>query len=77
MGSCKPDGDATVYARVNALGKTNLLRRVSRPLGGSIELDYQREGNLVVPSEGALGEMDRAWRERRGCTGCMRTGRAS
>lgn len=29
----KRDGDATVYARVNALGKTNLLRRVSRPLG--------------------------------------------
>ncbi|WP_437523831.1 SpvB/TcaC N-terminal domain-containing protein [Sorangium sp. So ce726] len=56
----KRDGDAMVYARVNALGKTNLLRRVSRPLGGSIELDYQREGNLVVPSEGALGEMDRA-----------------
>ncbi|WP_438039921.1 toxin TcdB middle/N-terminal domain-containing protein [Sorangium sp. So ce128] len=56
----KRDGDATVYARVNTLGKTNLLRRVSRPLGGSIELDYQREGNLVVPSEGALGEMDRA-----------------
>ncbi|AUX48099.1 uncharacterized protein SOCE26_096290 [Sorangium cellulosum] len=56
----KRDGDAAVYARVNAIGKANLLRQVNRPLGGSVVLDYRREGNLVVPSEGALEEVDRA-----------------
>ncbi|WP_242515706.1 SpvB/TcaC N-terminal domain-containing protein [Sorangium cellulosum] len=56
----KRDGDEVVYARVNALGKTNLLRRVDRPLGGSVELDYRREGNLVVPGEGGPDEVDSA-----------------
>ncbi|WP_437951376.1 SpvB/TcaC N-terminal domain-containing protein [Sorangium sp. So ce296] len=47
----KRDGDSAVRARKNAIGKANLLWRVHRPLGGSVELDYRREGNLVVPRE--------------------------
>ncbi|KYF90924.1 hypothetical protein BE20_32760 [Sorangium cellulosum] len=47
----KRDGDSEVRARKNAIGKANLLWRVHRPLGGSVELDYWREGNLVVPRQ--------------------------
>jgi RHS repeat-associated protein len=43
----KTNGAATVYARLNTSGKANLLARVYRPLGGIIDLDYSREGNLV------------------------------
>ncbi|WP_437316413.1 SpvB/TcaC N-terminal domain-containing protein [Sorangium sp. So ce385] len=47
----KRDGDSAVRARRNVIGKANLLWRVHRPLGGSVEIDYRREGNLVVPRE--------------------------
>lgn len=37
-----------VWARLNQLGKANLLKKVVRPLGGSIDLAYeQRLGNTV------------------------------
>ncbi|XYH97303.1 toxin TcdB middle/N-terminal domain-containing protein [Sorangium sp. So ce1128] len=52
----KRDGDSAVRARRNTIGKANLLWRVHRPLGGSVEIDYRREGNLVVPSEAAAGD---------------------
>jgi RHS repeat-associated protein len=41
-----PDGNL-LYARINANGGRNLLSRVTRPLGGSIELSYVRTGNTV------------------------------
>jgi len=36
-----------IRAKLNRVGKTNLLRRVTRPLGGSFDIDYKREGNAV------------------------------
>ncbi|MDJ0763895.1 MAG: SpvB/TcaC N-terminal domain-containing protein [Myxococcota bacterium] len=36
-----------VQVKLNRLGKANLLKAVSRPLGGSFELDYTLEGNYV------------------------------
>ena len=45
----KTDGNATVFARLNQTGKTNLLRRVIGPIGGTIDLDYQRIGNIAKP----------------------------
>jgi len=51
----KKDGDldtnssvnTKVYAKLNKRGKTNLLKTITRPLGGRILLDYHREGNTV------------------------------
>jgi len=44
----KTSDNAPVWARLNQLGKANLLKRVVRPLGGSIDLAYgQRMGNTV------------------------------
>ena len=40
-------GDGNVYAKLNQAGKTNLLKAVHRPLGSTINLDYQRVGNFV------------------------------
>ncbi len=40
------DGELRV-AR-NRTGRTNLLRSVSRPLGATIEMEYQRDGNTVA-----------------------------
>ncbi|CAN97153.1 RhsA protein precursor [Sorangium cellulosum So ce56] len=40
--------DPALRARLNLTGKTNRLSRVVRPLGGSIRLDYAREGNKVA-----------------------------
>jgi RHS repeat-associated protein len=34
-------------AYINKFGKTNLLRKVSRPLGGSFIINYEREGNTT------------------------------
>ncbi|WP_437494995.1 SpvB/TcaC N-terminal domain-containing protein [Sorangium sp. So ce1014] len=42
------ESDGALRARLNLTGKTNRLRRVVRPLGGSFELDYAREGNRVA-----------------------------
>jgi len=52
-GDGKPDqvlkivDDPNVYVKLNQTGKTNLLKAVHRPLGGTITLDYQRVGNRV------------------------------
>lgn len=44
----KTSDDAPVWARLNQLGKSNLLKRVVRPLGGSVDLAYEkRVGNTV------------------------------
>lgn len=45
------DGGTEVAARVNQLAGGNLLRRVTRPLHGSFELDYVRAGNTVEMPE--------------------------
>ncbi len=44
----KTSENAPIWARLNQLGRSNLLKSVTRPLGGSIELAYeQRVGNTV------------------------------
>ena len=43
----KADGNPTVKARLNQVGKTNLLMRVNRPLGGRFTIDYRRAGNRI------------------------------
>ncbi|GLI28356.1 hypothetical protein ARHIZOSPH14_25980 [Agromyces rhizosphaerae] len=40
--------DDEVSARLNLHGKTNLLQTVANPLGGSIDLDYERDGNTYA-----------------------------
>ncbi|HAK59486.1 MAG TPA: hypothetical protein DCO77_03755, partial [Nitrospiraceae bacterium] len=40
--------DQGVYARVNNVGRTNLLKEVRRPLGGKFTLEYELEGNTVA-----------------------------
>ncbi len=40
--------NADVHVRLNRLGKANLLKRVTRPLGGKIDLSYARAGNTVA-----------------------------
>jgi RHS repeat-associated protein len=53
----KLDGNANVYAKLNQIGKSNLLKTVTRPLGGTIELDYRREGNRTAPDESPRVDM--------------------
>ncbi|MEY4544627.1 MAG: hypothetical protein RL685_822, partial [Pseudomonadota bacterium] len=48
----KEDGQDHLYAKLNQLGKSNLLVHVQRPLGGSFDLDYRREGNEAKPGAG-------------------------
>ena len=43
----KVQNDGNVYAKLNQTGKTNLLKAVHRPLGSTINLDYERVGNFV------------------------------
>ena len=43
--SIASDNDDALKVRLNRIGKTNLLRTVRNPLGGTIELDYERKGN--------------------------------
>lgn len=44
----KSVNDGEVYAKRNLLPDTlNLLQKVNRPLGGSIDVEYERSGNLV------------------------------
>jgi RHS repeat-associated protein len=43
--------NAEVHVRLNRLGKANLLKRVTRPLGGAIDLFYARAGNTVSMPE--------------------------
>jgi len=44
----KTSENAPIWARLNQLGRSNLLKSVTRPLGGTIDLAYeQRVGNTV------------------------------
>jgi len=43
--SIASDNDDALKVRLNRIGRTNLLRTVRNPLGGTIELDYERQGN--------------------------------
>jgi RHS repeat-associated protein len=43
----KKAGDPSVYVKRNKAGKVNLLTAVHRPLGGTIALEYRRQGNRV------------------------------
>lgn len=40
-----------IYVKRNKVGKANLLKSVQRPMGGSIDLDYERDGNFVDRSK--------------------------
>src|SRR5262249_48771128 len=53
----KLDGNSQVFVKLNQVGKSNLLKTVTRPLGGTIELDYRREGNRVAPDESPRVDM--------------------
>jgi len=44
----KSTADNQVTVRFNLAGKTNLLQAVHNPLGGTISLDFQRDGNTVA-----------------------------
>jgi hypothetical protein len=39
--------DDQLQVALNRVGKTNLLKKVTRPLGATITLDYERDGNTV------------------------------
>ncbi|MCB0126972.1 MAG: hypothetical protein KDE58_32150, partial [Caldilineaceae bacterium] len=41
------DSDSSMDVKLNTTGRTNLLKSVANPLGGTIELDYSREGNTT------------------------------
>ncbi len=43
--------NADVQVRLNRLGKANLLKHVTRPLGGAIDLFYARAGHTVAMPE--------------------------
>jgi hypothetical protein len=43
--------DEDVQVRLNQRGRTNLLKSVTNPLGGSIALDYERTGNTPTSPE--------------------------
>jgi len=45
------DRAGSVEVRLNSHGRTNLLKSVGRPLGGTIQLDYEREGNTTEMPE--------------------------
>ena len=46
----KKHDDQSMYVKINKVGKTNLLRSVVRPIGGSFDLDYERKGNVIQQS---------------------------
>lgn len=45
--SVKSMADGTIDVALNLKGKTNLLKTVTNPLGGTFALDYERDGNMV------------------------------
>jgi RHS repeat-associated protein len=45
--SVKSMADNQIMVRLNNRGRTNLLKQVRNPLGGSIRLSYKRDGNTV------------------------------
>ncbi len=42
----KSDSDRSIAVELNNTGRTGLLKSVKRPLGGAIELEYERRGNV-------------------------------
>jgi RHS repeat-associated protein len=45
--SVKSTADGTLLVRANQTGRTNLLAKVTNPIGGTIALDYTRAGNTT------------------------------
>lgn len=45
--SVKSMDDGSMQVRMNKRGRTNMLKTVTNPIGGSIRLGYQRDGNTV------------------------------
>ncbi len=45
------DDDGSINVRLNKTGRTNMLRAVHRPLGGSFNLEYERVGNTTDKPE--------------------------
>ena len=45
MDHLSSDGDGTAVVALNRTDRTNLLREVRRPLGATIGIDYERDGN--------------------------------
>jgi YD repeat-containing protein len=43
----KKTGSDTLLVKVNSMGKAGLLNKITMPTGGSIDLEYGREGNTV------------------------------
>jgi len=54
----KKRDDPTVYVKPNLARKANLLTAVQRPLGGSFQLTYARQGNRVGLSADNLRKVD-------------------
>jgi RHS repeat-associated protein len=46
--SVKSTSDGTLLVRANQTGKSNLLAKVTNPIGGTIALDYTRAGNTTA-----------------------------
>ena len=55
--------DDQLTVALNQQDRSNLLRTVTNPLGGSFTVDYERKGNTVRPPRLDLG--DEAGRHRR------------
>jgi RHS repeat-associated protein len=55
----KLEGSPIVHARRNQVGPTNLLTRVDSPVGGSIQINYDRQGNFVDHSQSPQVDMPR------------------
>ncbi len=45
--SLRSDADDNIAVQLNNHGRTNLLKSVTNPLGGTMKLDYERDGNTV------------------------------
>jgi Insecticide toxin TcdB middle/N-terminal region len=45
LDSVKSAADGSLLVRLNQTGRTNLLSKVTKPIGGTIALDYKRAGN--------------------------------
>jgi len=46
--------DSRIRVRRNTIGRTNLLQRVTRPLGAAFELEYTRDGNTYQMCKASL-----------------------
>ncbi len=54
----KKRDDPTVYVKLNQAERANLLTSVQRPLGGSLALGYERQGNKVGTSTDGQRKVD-------------------